>query len=138
MKTATLLVLSATVAASALAPSVALAQPAEGIFPARPLRFLVPFAPGGGNDFIARTLAQRLSEGLGQPVLVDNRAGGGGLLATAALRFGAFLRRLAVDEFEASCDLRWRGVAGVGLHEDRVDLLLIRGEVAVISNAFGP
>jgi tripartite-type tricarboxylate transporter receptor subunit TctC len=82
MKTATLLVLSAAVAASALAPSVALAQPAEGIFPARPLRFLVPFAPGGGNDFIARTLAQRLSEGLGQPVLVDNRAGGGGLLAT--------------------------------------------------------
>jgi tripartite-type tricarboxylate transporter receptor subunit TctC len=82
MKTATLLALSATVAASALAPSVALAQPAEGIFPARPLRFLVPFAPGGGNDFIARTLAQRLSEGLGQPVLVDNRAGGGGLLAT--------------------------------------------------------
>ena len=54
MKTATLLVLSATVAASALAPSVALAQPAEGIFPARPLRFLVPFAPGGGNDFIAK------------------------------------------------------------------------------------
>jgi tripartite-type tricarboxylate transporter receptor subunit TctC len=57
-------------------------QTADGPFPSRALRFLVPFAPGGGNDFIARSLAQRLSEGLGQPVLVDNRAGGGGLFAT--------------------------------------------------------
>ena len=82
MKTAALLVTFVTVAASALASAAVLAQPAESAFPSRALRFLVPFAPGGGNDFIARTLAQRLSEGLGQPVLVDNRAGGGGLFAT--------------------------------------------------------
>jgi len=72
----------ATLAPLALHPAPALAQASDGPFPSRALRFLVPFAPGGGNDFIARTLAQRLSEGLGQPVLVDNRAGGGGLFAT--------------------------------------------------------
>ena len=83
MKTAALLATFATLAPLALATTPTLAQaPADGAFPSRALRFLVPFAPGGGNDFIARTLAQRLSEGLGQPVLVDNRAGGGGLLAT--------------------------------------------------------
>ncbi|MBC7778893.1 MAG: tripartite tricarboxylate transporter substrate binding protein [Proteobacteria bacterium] len=61
----------------------AFAQSADrAAFPSRAVRFLVPFAPGGGNDFIARTLAQRLSEGLGQSVLVDNRAGAGGLYAT--------------------------------------------------------
>jgi len=66
-----------------LTGSAALAQPVNEIaYPSRSLRFLVPFAPGGGNDFIARTLAQRLSEGLGQAVLVDNRAGAGGLFAT--------------------------------------------------------
>jgi tripartite-type tricarboxylate transporter receptor subunit TctC len=66
-----------------IAGSNALAQSAaDAAFPARSIRFLVPFAPGGGNDFIARSLAQRLSEGLGQAVLVDNRAGAGGLFAT--------------------------------------------------------
>lgn len=54
----------------------------DGPFPARALRLLVGATPGGGQDFVARTLGQRLSEGLGQPVLVDNRAGAGGLLAT--------------------------------------------------------
>ncbi|MFN7752080.1 MAG: Bug family tripartite tricarboxylate transporter substrate binding protein [Pseudomonadota bacterium] len=67
---------------AALAPDRLHAQATEGAFPARALRFVVPFAPGGGNDFIARSLAQRLSDGLGQPVLVDNRAGAGGLVAT--------------------------------------------------------
>jgi tripartite-type tricarboxylate transporter receptor subunit TctC len=46
-------------------------------FPARPIRVVVPYVPGGGTDFVGRTVAQKLSEALGVTVLVDNRPGGG-------------------------------------------------------------
>ena len=50
-------------------------------FPTKPVRFIVPFAPGGGNDIIARVIGQKLSEGWGQQVVVDNRPGAGGNVA---------------------------------------------------------
>src|SRR5262245_29955661 len=51
-------------------------------FPMRPIRLIVGFGPGGGNDLLARLLAQKLSERLGQPVLVENKPGAGAMIAT--------------------------------------------------------
>lgn len=73
--------LVAAVAAAALPASVS----AQTTWPNRPVRLLVPFPPGGGSDVIARTVGARLSAGLGQQVVIDNRAGAGGAMATEAV-----------------------------------------------------
>ena len=52
----------------------------QGQYPNRPLRLIVPFPPGGGNDILARAVGQRLAETIGQQVVVDNRGGAGGML----------------------------------------------------------
>jgi len=56
------------------------ALPAAAAYPEKTLRLVVPFPPGGGNDILARTLGQRLSEVVSQQVVVDNRGGAGGAL----------------------------------------------------------
>lgn len=67
---------------AALLSVTAFATAAAAEYPSRPLRLLVPFPPGGGVDLIARVIGSRLTESLGQQVVVDNRAGGGGVIAT--------------------------------------------------------
>ena len=72
---------AAALGAAVLAPAPVPAQK----YPERPLRLIVPFPPGGGNDILARAVGQRLTEPLGQQVIVDNRGGAGGLVgATTA------------------------------------------------------
>lgn len=73
----------ACLTAALVAP--ALPAAAQGSWPARALRIVVPFATGSGNDVIARQLAPMLAESLGQPVIVENRVGGGGLIGTEAV-----------------------------------------------------
>ncbi len=72
--------LLAASAASAVAASSAL--PAWAAFPDRPIRIVVPFAPGGGTDLIARTIGDGMARDLGQPVIIDNKPGGGTIIGT--------------------------------------------------------
>ena len=58
---------------------------AEGDFPSKPMRFIVPYPAGGANDTVARVLAQKISESIGQPVIVDNRPGASGMLGADVL-----------------------------------------------------
>ena len=58
-------------------------------WPAKPVRMLVPFPPGGGVDFAARIVGRHLSDRLGQPVVIENRAGANGIIALEALKLAA-------------------------------------------------
>lgn len=65
--------------------SVVAGGAAAQAFPSKPVRIIVPFAPGGATDLIARTVGQKMSEQMGQPVVVENRTGGGGNIGTEAI-----------------------------------------------------
>jgi tripartite-type tricarboxylate transporter receptor subunit TctC len=79
-RTATLLLATAMLIIAAPVAS------AQAKFPSRPIRLLVPFAPGGGVDVVARVVGKKVSEMTGQPVLVESKPGGGGAIAVAELR----------------------------------------------------
>jgi tripartite-type tricarboxylate transporter receptor subunit TctC len=65
-----------------MAASPASAQEDPAKYPTRPIHIVVGFTPGGGNDILARIVGQKLSEGLGQPVVIDNKPGAGAIVAT--------------------------------------------------------
>ncbi len=74
--------LATAVALGCLALAHAAAALAAEAFPARPLRFIVPYPPGGSVDIVARTVAEKLGERLGQSVVIDNRGGANGNIGT--------------------------------------------------------
>jgi Tripartite tricarboxylate transporter family receptor len=67
--------------ASRLASSTAVAQR----YPSRPITLVIPFPPGGGNDALGRMVADKMSKSIGQQIVVDNRGGAGGTIATRAV-----------------------------------------------------
>ncbi|MBI5907108.1 MAG: tripartite tricarboxylate transporter substrate binding protein [Polaromonas sp.] len=70
-----------TIAILAAAPQAALAQPT---YPSKPIRFIIPFAPGGATDIMARMIGQKLTEAWGQPVVVESKPGANGIIASEA------------------------------------------------------
>jgi tripartite-type tricarboxylate transporter receptor subunit TctC len=75
--TAALCALAAIISAGALPPPAAAAD-----YPIRPITLIVPYPPGGGNDVIARLVAGKMSESLGQPIVIENRGGAGSTIGT--------------------------------------------------------
>lgn len=75
----------ATLALSLLAIAAATPAPAQDKFPSRTVRIIVPFAPGGGVDTLARLLAEKMQARVGQTVIVENRAGGSGTVGGNAV-----------------------------------------------------
>lgn len=75
------LIQTAAAVAAALAASVTFAQ----AYPSKPIRLVIPFAPGGSTDIVGRIMAAKLSPLLGQPVIVENKAGAGGSIGAAEI-----------------------------------------------------
>lgn len=72
-------------AAVALTAAPGIAQTAVSNWPNKPIRYIVPFAPGGTTDILARTIGERLGAALGQPIVVENKPGQGGSIGVAEL-----------------------------------------------------
>ncbi|MDO8441749.1 MAG: tripartite tricarboxylate transporter substrate binding protein [Polaromonas sp.] len=67
---------------AALAGAVTALPVRADTWPGKPIRLVVPFAPGGATDVVARIISQKLADGLGQPVVIDNKAGANGIVGT--------------------------------------------------------
>jgi tripartite-type tricarboxylate transporter receptor subunit TctC len=86
------------VAALSLMAVIAAPAVAADAYPTKPINFIVPYPPGGGNDDVARLLARKIEQSLGQPVIVENKAGASGMIA------GAFVSRAAPDGYTVMID----------------------------------
>jgi tripartite-type tricarboxylate transporter receptor subunit TctC len=68
--------------ALAALPALGVASPARADYPEKPIRLILPFPAGGAVDFVARLVAARMADDLGRPIVIENKAGAGGIIAT--------------------------------------------------------
>ena len=113
-------------------------------YPTKPIRLIVPFAPGGGTDIVARVLAQKMTEQFRQTVIVDNRAGGGGTMGvetavhatpdgyTVIIMSGSYATNAAM--FKMSFDPA-NDILPMGLIGDTAFILVVNPGVALKSVA---
>lgn len=114
------------IAACAGAGLPALAS-AQAAWPTKPIKLIVPFAPGGSNDIISRALAAKLAIQLGQPVIIDNKAGAGGTIGTD------FVAKAPADGYTllfASTSITTNAASGKKLPYDPVKDLQPIGQIA--------
>ena len=74
--------LGGSIGLSVASPAITTVARAQGAYPDKPVRLVVPFPPGGVTDVVARMLAQRMSADLGQPFIIENKAGAGGVIGS--------------------------------------------------------
>ena len=86
-----------------------------GEWPERPVRMIIPFAPGAGADIVGRTYAEELAKALGQPIVVDNKGGAGGLMGTAEGARAAGRRLHAAADLAGHDGVQHRPLQGAGL-----------------------
>jgi tripartite-type tricarboxylate transporter receptor subunit TctC len=122
---------------AALAACVAPAPAAAQAYPIRPLRLIVPFPPGGSTDIYARVIAPKLSEALGQQIVVDNRAGAGGAigaeLAAAAAPDGYTIWLGQTNNLAIGPALRPKSAYDPVLDFSPITLLMQAPQVLVVS-----
>lgn len=127
-----LLLFRAALCVLALFSSLALAQ----TYPAKPITLVVPFAPGGGTDSIARDIARSLGEKLGQTVIVDNKGGGGGSIganAVAKAQADGYTLLFATSTFVTNAAAE--AVASYSVEKDFAPISMIgRGPLLVVAS----
>lgn len=122
------------IASGALIALALVAQVSAQNYPNRPIRLLVPFTPGGGTDQLARIMAQKMSESLGQPVVVENRPGANTLIATEmVVRSPAdgYTLLLQVNNLAANPTL-YRGKISFDTAKDLAPISLVAGNPHVL------
>src|SRR5262245_61705814 len=126
----------AVVAAAAMVGIAAMQVPAGAQdFPSKPITIVVPFGPGTANDIIARQLAQDMTGTLGQSVIVDNRAGGTGNIATD------FVAKSRTDGYTlliASTSLLLNQVTGNGIADLTKDFTPVAFSGSTVYSTFVP
>lgn len=106
-----------------LSSTAALAQQPVPAYPAKPVRLVVPFAPGGPTDMIARLMAQKLGDAWKQTIVVDNRAGAGGNIGTQSAKGPADGYTVLVTTTSIAVNMTLSGNPGYDVHKDFIPVV---------------